>query len=719
MYLSRLTPLSGGATPRRYLAYSILSGSLLIFGSVASAQVGGAPIPGAVPMADPNGITLPAPGTTLGTPLAPGVQAPALPKAPPIGILLLALDELPAPDAPLPSLPQPLTAPTAPAAILPEGLPAITAAAYAPLALRPFWMAQAQTKEKVKTPKVPKPRQQTDDEIFRLEPDRGLMPSVRTPPTAPDAPVVPDEIFPPVGAQPALPSQGPAGRAQITSITLRRALMSLGWADVMPTAPDAGAISRAIGERRFTNRTIDELKSALAKIAAPGAKLSPQDTANATAAAARIGQALGYRAVVAFYVAPPQTKDADQTAAFSFILADSSRETGEPILFDEQAPTASALNDVGASTAAALIDKSLRGWPEVSGTEKVALAQKHLANARVALAAGNNVLAQEELSQTISLDSSKSEPYSLLGDLLSGTDPIGAAIAYRRVVELDRTDGATWAKIAIAYTTGAVPDWPNALKASREALATSYDSVPLRVAIATAQFGRADLFRRADRLDRAEDAEFEARKNLDRALELAPDDPGAVRLMARKLVEARRFEDATQTLDRVAPRYPNDVEIQNSYAQALSGQRGREADAFAAYARVWKLSNTKKADFDLPTYNALAKGFDTRVYDIGRSAVNLTTGVANGALPREDALLQLTKLKEDMSAAEYAIGIIRAPGTINSPAAAARAFAADLMNQSLESQQIYLETGQELQRLRGSQLNAQAVAQLNSARTSR
>jgi hypothetical protein len=126
-----------------------------------------------------------------------------------------------------------------------------------------------------------------------------------------------------------------------------------------------------------------------------------------------------------------------------------------------------------------------------------------------------------------------------------------------------------------------------------------------------------------------------------------------------------------------------------------------------------------RVDVDAIKYRSLAAGFDARLYNIGKSAVQLTTGVANAALPREDALNQLTKLKEDMDAAEKAIGILRAPTTIGLEGIAARQFAASLMTQALEQQQIYLETGQSLARERGFQGYKQAVAQLNAARGAR
>ncbi|HEX9995638.1 MAG TPA: tetratricopeptide repeat protein [Abditibacterium sp.] len=676
-----LSPLYSGNDKSifcRCLSLGLISGTLL-FVSDARAQ---------------NGITLP------GAPPLNAVPTATIPTAPAINILLIALDDLPTPGTIAPTAPLLPALPAPPAA---DGIaPAITPARWGEVSA-PFWLGHAQ-----------KPKRPTEDDLFRLEPDsRALLPPGRTQPTAPSellpAPLV---DVAPTNSAPLLPP----GRAQLVAVPLRRALLSLGWSDVLPTAPDAAAIVRAIGERRLSPRAIEELRSAIAQLAAPGTPPGPETTSRATAAATRIGQALGYRAVVAFYVASPVAKEGAQNAAFSMILADSARETGEAILYDEKGASESALRDAGASTAAALLDRAIRAWPESSNSDRAALAQKHLEKARAAIEAGDSQRAQDELNQAVALDSSRGEPYVLLGDLLSTTDPLGAASAYRRAVELNARDGATWAKIAVAYTTGTVPDWPRSLEAARKALAANYDSVPLRVAMATAQFGRADLFRKAERLDRAEDAEFDARKHLDRALELAPDDPIAVRLLARKLVEARRFDEAAQTLDRVAPRYPKDLEIQTQYAAALTGQIGREEDAFVAYAKVWKLSGIKNVDVDALTYRALAQGFDLRVRNLGKSAIQLTTGVANGALPREDALLQLTKLKEDMSSAENAINVLRAPASIAPDGPASRVFAADLMNQALEAQQIYLETGQDLQRSRGGQLANQAVARLNAAR---
>lgn len=596
-------------------------------------------------------------------PLAPPV-AP-LPVAPDIGVLLLAFDDLTAPIAPLLPAPEIPDAPPLPPLPPPPG--AITPArAFLGAPNRAFWLAQAQL--------------------------------------APGA----DDGFTPLA---------PPGRAQLAAVPLRRALLSLGWRDVLPTAPDSPSITRAIGERRLTPRTLDALKNALSRLAARDT--APELTQQAATLAARVGQALGYRAVVAFYVAPTSNLEGTGNTTFSLLVADSEREIAQPISFDAKGADDNALRAAGAATAASLLDRNLRLWPPVSSADHAALVARHLEAARVAVAAENVPEAQDELNHAIALDPSRGQSYVLLGDVLAPSDAVGAALAYRRAVELNARDGETWAKIAIAAATGAIPDWPRALEAGNKAIAANYDSVPLRIAMASAQYGRADLFRKADHLDRAEDAEFDARKHLDRALELAPDDPTAVRLLARGLVASRRFTEAVQILDRIAPRYPKDPEIQQQYAVALAGLVGREEDTFVAYARVWKLTARKSVSVDSLTYRALAQGFDVRVDNLGKSARQISTAVANAALPREDALLQLNKLKDGMAEAQNAIAVLRAPSAISPESAAARVFAADLMSQALEQQQIYLETGQEIARTRGYEFNRQAIVRLNAARNTK
>ncbi len=661
---------------------------------------------------------------TKPVPVPPGAPI-AAPTAPAIKILLLAIDELPAPGATAPfkpAIPNGIVpngivpngvAPqaTVPQAIVPVNPPAIAPIDYE-AHLRPLWIGQAQKK----------PKDDKDADLFRLEPEPGLaLPkknreATDVPLPAPEAPI---PFIPFTGAPlNTTPLPGDTmGRARLAALPLRNALLGFGWRDVALATPGSSLVTDAVSERRLTPRTLESLKAALSQLAAPGAALSPGATRRAAQSATRIGQALGYRAVAAFYVSPASLQEGSQVASFSLVVADSARESGEPILFDERGATETELRQASAFTAAALLDRTLRTWPDVLPQSKIQLASTHVAAARVLLAEGDALAAQDELNQAVALDGGKSEPFVLLGDLLAAKDPVGAAQAYRRAVEIDARDGATLAKIAVAYTSGVIPDWPRALDAGRKAIATGFDSAALRVAMATAQFGRADLFRKAERAERADDAELDARKHLDRALELAPDDPVAVRLLARQLVASRRFSEAVQTLESIAPRYPNDLEIQTQYALALGGQAGREEDAFVAYGRVWKLSKARKVDVDAAVYRSLSRGFDSRLYNLGKGAVQLTTGVANATLLREDALIQLIRLKENMDEAENAIDILRPASSVAPDGPAARKFAASLMNQSLEQQQYFLETGVAQARVRAKQLFDQAVAQLNSART--
>ena len=676
----------------------------------------------------------------------PGPPAPAaIPNAASINILILALDDLVisepepvfVPDPVLPNLatengivplvprvPRPLNPETAP-----DRAPAIAPAPIAPVA--PPAIAPAPAAPRRDAPIVPAPtasygadlrvkwlvnaqQNNRQPERFLPTPEFGgtrARPEIPALPTLPAAPARTE--LPPMAAP------NPPGNAQITAVALRRALLGRGFTDVLTVAPDSAAIIRAVGERRLTMRVIDNIKRAIATLSQPNKAADPVALDLATRNAIRVGQALGYRAVVVVHQGAPVKLENGFGAGFTLVLADTNRETGEPIAVDETGADENLLRENGATAAVTLLDKSLRDWTITSAADKVTLAAKHLEAARAAFAASNVALAQDEVNQSIALDPQRADAFVLQGDILRATDPQGAATAYRRAVELNARDGATWAKIAAAYAYAPTPDWPRSLDAASRALASGYDNASLRVAMATAQYGRAALFRRAGREERAEDAEFEARAHLDRALELSPDDPSAIRLLARALVSSRRFDEALRTLDRIAPRYPRDLELQTQYAAALGGQAGREEDAFVAYGRVWKLASLARVDVDAALYRTLAEGFDVRMANLGKTAAQLTTGVANGAFPRESAFLQLSKLKEDAALAETALGTMRPAGNVSEEAVASRVFAADLMNQSLEAHQTFLETGQELYRARGLELYRQAIARLNAARTTR
>ncbi|MBV9468995.1 MAG: tetratricopeptide repeat protein, partial [Abitibacteriaceae bacterium] len=475
----------------------------------------------------------------------------------------------------------------------------------------------------------------------------------------------------------------------------------------------------------------------------------------AIASASRIGLALNYRAVIVLAVVPHAATDAGsallvptaasgtgqgtntatnksgnaalpppslpaKSATYALLIVDAARETGEPIVFDESGGDDLSLNETAADTGAALIEKRLNEWGPVAPTDRAQKITAHMTAARAAATKGDLVTAEDEIVQVIALDGTRAEAQVFLGDILQASDPANAAAAYRRAVDLNAKDGLTWAKIAIASTLGPQPNWPGAIEAGQNAIKLGYDTASVRTAMATAQYGRADIFRKYDRMDKAQDAEAEARQHLDRAAQLEPDNPDVARLMARQLVAQGRYSDALQSLDRLALQYPNDIGLQTQYAQVLTTYGRRDEDAFAAWANVWKLTGAQGVTLDPLQYRHISEGFDQRLDDIGRSAAQLTTSVAQGAMPRETALVQLAKLKEDMTVAVAAIKIIQPPGDRNlSLMHTSRTFAADLMDQALDAHQTYLETGQENFRVRAIELHRQSINRLNAARASR
>ncbi|MDF2440092.1 MAG: Tetratricopeptide repeat, partial [Abditibacteriota bacterium] len=568
----------------------------------------------------------------------------------------------------------------------------------------------------------------------------------------------------------------PPGVAQIAAAPLRRALMRSGFNDVMNTAVDGSTVVRALNSHRFSGRVLEALQHNAAQFiltslnAAPGSDGSagggvvPSTNtslqAAVTQAASQVGQALGYRAVLVLGVLPPElaglsgaapaangaaragrsTLPANPlslpnesapasapavaigsgapTATFTMLIVDAMRETGEVLIFDETGSGELARNEAAAATSAALVSKAIGNWPIVTEQDKVQRVNEYITTARAAVAARNWETAQDKLNQVLALDPKRAEASLLMGDVLAAIDPAAAISSYRRAVAQNAKDGATWAKIAIAHTVGNAPDWPRALDAGRKALAAKFDSAGLRQAMATAQLGRAQLLRAAGRIDRAEDAELDARQHLDRALELAPEDPSITRLMTRQLVMQGRFREAIKALDRIAVQYPEDADIQTQYATSLLEIAGREEDAFVAWARVWTLTGQQAAPADPSRYRRLSEGFDQRIANLGKKAKQLTTAVASNSTPRDTALLQLSRYKEDMTSAVAAIKVIQ-PGADGQGGAvhASRIFAADLMSQTLEAHQLYLETGQEIYRARAGELNRQAMVTLNTARS--
>ncbi len=639
--------------------------------------------------------------------LAPLPSAATAPVTRGVSVLIVALDD--APDAAFPGNATGV-APGTPAPLAPDvPLTAITPARFE----GPFseWRAFA---KKAKKPdhrfdKVPEGPSQ-----FPLV--TGGPPTVAPAPPigAPTPALDPPTFFTPRPAS-------PPGRALLAAVPLARALTNLGYANVQATAPDGNLLARALGEGRLLPGTLvalrDALKSLQSATKLPEAlrKASLQVATNRAAdAASAVGQATGYRAVVALYVGP-----FDGTASpYAAVLGDAARESGEPLVWSETGATEAAARDTGAATGAALLDKTLAAWVPVAASPRT-LADAHIEKARAAGAAGDLARAQDEITRATTLDPTRADAYVLLGDLLAPTDLAGASAAYKKALAINGKDGATFEKVAIAYANAPVPDWPRAIENGSRALALGRDSANLRIALARAQFGRADLFRRADRVYRAEDAEAEAQTHIDRALQLSPDNPAALRLLARALLVSGRTSEAVSTLDRLAPLFPKDVELQRQYATALLTLGDRKEDTFAAYSRLWKLTANTTPSVDALTYAALVEGFDEHVFSLGKSARQLSEGVAAGSIARESAFLQLARLKSDMTDAEAAITSLRVPAGFSATAATARQFAATLLGQSLEAHQTFLDTGQDVYKTRAAALYRQAVDQLNTARNSK
>ncbi len=547
------------------------------------------------------------------------------------------------------------------------------------------------------------------------------------------------------------------GRAQAVASPLRRALVRVGFGDVLAVAPGNVALTRVLEAHTLSPRVLEAARSGLAELAAvaaptveasaaadaaaadAGAAASTSSAADAPAptasglaagapqdrrwaalyqAASRVGQALGYRAVVVLGVAPRMSENgAAKGASFALAVVDALRETGEPIAFDEDAGTLAQANESAALTASALVTRSLNALPAVSNAEKIERSSSYMAQARAAYEAGDFASAQDYLSQVLVFEPTRAEARLLLADVLGRTDPDAAQRAYRSALTLEGVDGPSWAKAAIAFTVGTTPDWPQALASAHKALALGYDSAELQQAMATAQMGRAFLFRQADRLDKADEADADAQAHLDRALALAPDDPGPSRLMASYLVQQGRSRDAVRLLDRIALQYPDDAALQTMYANTLFDVGGRDEDAFVAWARVWHLSGQAAVPVDAAHYKRLSDGFDQRLATLGKRAAQLASSVAAGTAARETALLQMSRYKEDMDASIEAVRVMQPPYDARaSTTHASRVFSADLMSQAMASYTAYLETGQEMMRERANGLQRQAILMLNAAR---
>ena len=157
------------------------------------------------------------------------------------------------------------------------------------------WSVAAQKKTKAQKKAE---HEAAEAKIFNTDP----LPT--TPYNPKNNPPVAPAVGTPTGAPaPGVAPQAPAGRSELVAFQMRRILLGQGYRNVQVSAPESGAVLDAINKGLLSRRVVDELKRALAQLK-DGA--DPNALILAGRSASRIAQATGYRALVAFYVAPPE-----------------------------------------------------------------------------------------------------------------------------------------------------------------------------------------------------------------------------------------------------------------------------------------------------------------------------------------------------------------------------------------------------------------------------
>jgi hypothetical protein len=355
-----------------------------------------------------------------------------------------------------------------------------------------------------------------------------------------DGKAIAPTVAAPTISAPTATSQGlsitPPGPAQAVASALRRALVRGGWSDVLTIAPDSAVMRRALNEGRVTLASLDLLRTSLAQLTAlslqgaagssapvasetssgasssgssvpvPPASvpspLTPVPASNdvrasamrsLTQAASRVGQALGYRAVVALAVVPQNASTTVSTppaasapaaasagawreATYVLHLVDTLREVGQPLSFDQGGANAIQMHEAAALAASSFTGKELQLWTAVGESERAQKIQSYLQQARAALEASKTEEARAAAQQALALDSSLVEAHLLLGDATRKSDPVAAAAAYRLALGKNAgSDGEVWAKIAAARAESR--NWPEALEAARRALELRHDSL--------------------------------------------------------------------------------------------------------------------------------------------------------------------------------------------------------------------------------------------------
>lgn len=519
----------------------------------------------------------------------------------------------------------------------------------------------------------------------------------------------------------AVVSNRPPGQAQMVAAPMRRMLLERGATNVLNIALDGPSMVRALNAARLSPRVVDMTRSTMRQIEQNVLLRSGQPKAipaalqeNAIVALTRIGQALGYRAVVAI-VAPSTPRPGMPQALL--LVVDTETQSGELIPLNAPSPS---IESVVAVAGAFLIPR-LSAWPPSSSTKIAALAERYLQKAKDAAAQNDLLAAQDYINQLVGLQPNNADAYETLGDLLQKVTPQAAATAYQRALNITPENGALWSKLAFAHISGNHPSWPDALDAAQHALSTGYDSAMLRTVMATAEFGRADIFAEAGRDNQADLANRQAKEYLDIAMKLAPQDStidaDVSKLMATNLIAAKQFAEAATLLDLVARQYPGDLKLQQLYATALSGAQGRQEAAFVAWGNVWELEGEDSVPLSAARYESLANGFDKHIFNLAKAASMLTSSAASGNIPASSALPQVQRYAATINQAMKALHRMRPPaGRLSTQMQVARLIAGDMFAQAVQSYLLYLQNGDKEVLAHGGQLHYQAIARLNSAR---
>jgi tetratricopeptide (TPR) repeat protein len=584
------------------------------------------------------------------------------------------------------------------------------------------------------------------------------------------------------------------GPAEAASASLRRALLRRGLNDVLTAPLDGSVVRRAVAEGRLSAQVLQQLRDAMNRVTStasatdsaenantassstpatpastgaaptvvaptvvapavstaivPSVTLSAQVTEAAGAVqtasrwASRLGQSLNYRAVLVLALAPA---DGSGKMRYSMLLVDALRDNGEVLSFDADGANSTsagaapgnrlAVYEAGAAVGSTLLQQRLTAWTQELAVNRTKLADEALVAARAALAQNRVDEARDALGRVLVLDPARREALLLMGDLqLRAGDADAALSSYRRAAALEGDKGAVWTQIASAYA--AAHNWPETLAAGQQALAAGLDSPALRLAMATAQIGRAQLFDAAGRSESMRDALIEAETHLRRARQMAPDDPSVLRLMSQQLTMQNRSREALQMLDRAAPQMSNDRDFQVSYAGLLSGRSGRELDAFTSWMRAWKLSGADAANnavtgatpnnpstqtpalplVDRARFRRLVEGYDQLAAKMVTRAYTLTSGVVDGSISRDQAASQIKPMTTDMALANQVLKSFLPPDDRSRDASVQRLEIGDTFSQALNAYEMYVESGDDNLRDRAIEWHKDAMTRLNALR---